>query len=120
MDLDPAWRVPCASCGSTSRAFSKHLSVSVGAHSNLTAKGKHEGATGKRKWFIQIFSGADWAHDLQRFVRKQRTIDRDNDRYVEKVVDPTTGEVLHDVDEPLSDHWETGSAKPKDESDRGT
>jgi hypothetical protein len=82
-------------------------------HSSLTAKGKHAGATGRRKWFVETFSGADWSHRLQRFVRKQRTLDRDNDRYVEKVVDPETGEVLRDVEEPLSDHQGHGSAKAK-------
>lgn len=78
---------------------------------SLTAKGKHAGATGRRKWFVETFSGADWSHRLQRFVRKQRTIDRDNDCYVEKVVDPETDEVLRDVQEPLSDHRGRGSAK---------
>lgn len=84
-------------------------------HSSLTAKGKHAGITGRRKWFVETFSGTDWSHRLQRFVRKQRTLDRDNDRYAEKVVDPETGEVLRDVEEPLSDHRGHGSAKAKDD-----
>jgi hypothetical protein len=67
-------------------------------HGSLTAKGKHAGASGRRKWFIETFTGADWSHRLQRFVHKQRTIDRDSDRYEEAVVDPHTGSVLHDVD----------------------
>ncbi len=89
-------------------------------HSSLTAKGKHAGATGRRKWFVETFSGADWSHRLQRFIRKQRTLDRDNDRYAEKVVDPETGEVLRDVEEPLSEHQGRGSAKarPFDEEQR--
>ncbi|MCC6958858.1 MAG: hypothetical protein IT301_03335 [Dehalococcoidia bacterium] len=112
-DLDPTQRQPCPACGSTSRTFGKHLSGSIQMHSSLKAKGKHAGATGRRKWFVETFSGADWSHSLQHFIRKQRTIDRDNDRYAEKVVDPETGEVLRDVDEPLSDHHGRGSAKSK-------
>ena len=114
IELDPGRRTPCAECGSQSRAFSKHLSGSVQMHSSLTAKGKHAGATGRRKWFIETFSGADWSYRLRRFIRKQRTIDRDNDRYAEKVVDPENGEVLHNIEEPLSEHWGHSSAKPKD------
>lgn len=47
-------------------------------------------------------------------MRKVRILDRDNNRYVEKVVDPETGEVLRDVEEPLSEHQERGWAKPRD------
>ena len=57
-------------------------------HSSLKAKGLHAGSTGRHKWFIETFTGADWSHRLQRFVRKVRILDRDNDRYVEKVFDP--------------------------------
>ncbi|MBN9492557.1 PepSY domain-containing protein [bacterium] len=55
--------------------------------------------------------GDDWSHRLRRFVQRIRILDRDNNRYVEKVVDPETGEVLRDVEEPLSDHRGHGSAK---------
>lgn len=110
-DLDAARRKPCPACGSISRSFGVELHGTVETHSSLSAKAKHAGATGKHKWFIEAFSGADWSHQLLRFVRKQRTIDRDNDRYVERVVDPLTDEVLHDVEEPLSEHWGHGSAR---------
>lgn len=79
-------------------------------HSSLKARGRHAG-TGWNKSFIETFTGADWSHRLQRFVRKDRILDRDNDRYVEKVVDPETGEVLRDVEQPLSEHQGRGSAK---------
>lgn len=81
-------------------------------HSSLKARGRHAG-TGWNKWFIKSFTGADWSHSLQRFVEKIRILDRDNNRYVEKVVDPETGEVLRDVEEPLSEHQGRGSAKPR-------
>lgn len=111
-DLDVALREPCPACGSTSRRFGVELHSTVHAHSSLSAKARHGGATGKRKWFVEVFSGANWSRSLQRFVRKERTIDRDNDRYVEKVTDPENGDVLRDVDEPLSQHQGHGSARP--------
>jgi hypothetical protein len=42
---------------------------------------------------------------------KYRRIDRDNDRYDEVVIDPETGEIVHESHEPLSEHWGHGSAK---------
>lgn len=37
-------------------------------------------------------------------TRHERLIDRDNDRYVERVVEEGTGRVLHETDHPLSEH----------------
>jgi len=86
------------------------LSATSEAHGSLRAVGRRVGAS-SRKWFIQILGGADWSRNLKRFVQKQRVIDRESDRYVERVADPDTGEVLRDVDEPLSAHRGHGSAK---------
>lgn len=83
-------------------------------HSSLKARGRHADATGKRRWFIETFTGADSSHALQRFVREVRILDRDNHGYVKKVVVPETAEVLRDVEEPLSEHWRHGSTKPRD------
>lgn len=114
-NLDPARRQPCPKCASLSRKMFVGVSGEMPPpHSSLRAKGRHAGATGKRKHFIETFTGADWSHRLQRFVRKVRILDRDNDRYVEKVVDPETGEVLRDVSEPLSEHQGRGSARSQE------
>ena len=47
-------------------------------------------------------------------MKLERHIDRDNDHYHEKVTDPETGEIIHESDEPLSEHQGHGSAKTKD------
>ena len=56
-------------------------------------------------------------HDLQKstgkWMTKERIIDRQNDKYQEKVTDPETGAVIHHCEEPLSKHWGHGSAKHK-------
>ncbi len=65
----------------------------------------------KAKFRKEVVDGDDWNHDRDKFVDKYRTIDKDGDRYIEKVVDPDTGEVLHDVDEQLSGHEGHGSDK---------
>jgi uncharacterized FlaG/YvyC family protein len=43
-------------------------------------------------------------------------IDRENDKYSKKVIDRETGEVIHECEEKLTEHFNRGSAKkhPKD------
>ena len=45
----------------------------------------------------------------QKMVPKERLIDRKSNRYKELVMDPDTGVVIHDTDEPLSQHTGHGS-----------
>jgi hypothetical protein len=49
----------------------------------------------------------------QKLVHREQIIDRDNDRYFERVTDYETGEVIHMNEEPLSKHVLRGTAKPK-------
>lgn len=44
-------------------------------------------------------------------MEKVRLIDKDANRYFEKVTDPDTGQVLHECNEPLSEHRGHGSDK---------
>ena len=46
-------------------------------------------------------------------MKKERLIDRAKDHYKEVVTDPDTGSVVHQCDEPLSQHRGHGSAKKK-------
>jgi hypothetical protein len=48
---------------------------------------------------------------LTRLVKVERSIDRLEDRYSERVTDVDTGEVIRQCDEPLSAHQGHGSAK---------
>jgi hypothetical protein len=43
--------------------------------------------------------------------RLERIIDRVKDWYSEKVVDPDSGRIIHQCEEPLSEHKGHGSAK---------
>lgn len=110
--LEPARRKGCPACGSTTRTFGVELHGTVETHSSFSAKGKRAGATGKHKWVVELFSGASWSRRLQRFVRREMSLDRESDLYFERVIDPANGEVLHECKEPLSDHRGHGSARP--------
>lgn len=48
-------------------------------------------------------------------MQRDLMIDRENDRYFERVVDPETGKVLRICEEPLSQHQGHGTAN-KDSS----
>ena len=44
-------------------------------------------------------------------MKKERLLDRKNNLYIERIVDMDTGEVVRDIQEPLSDHRRRGAAK---------
>lgn len=72
----------------------------------LRARGFRAGVS---KWFAELFQGPDFSTRLGRWMNKLRIIDRDKDRYIERIDDPETGERIHDTDEPLSSHTGHGS-----------
>src|SRR6185312_14392467 len=101
-------RRPCPSCGSTGRLFFQTVATETTAQTSIGYKGRR---SGKGKPFIIGKLGADWSARLRRFVHLERVVDRANDRYKEVVTDPTTGDVIHHCEEPLSQHQNHGSAK---------
>jgi len=44
-------------------------------------------------------------------MNREMIVDREGNRYLEKVTDPETGEVVHSCEEPLSEHQGHGTAK---------
>lgn len=117
---EPAVDVPptCSACGSANcRA------VLIGS-TVLTIRDRVEGwvltpaRPSKKRAAEHFISGADIRRSTGELVEKIRHIDRENDRYYEKVTDEA-GVVLHHVDEPLSEHWGHGSAKFKKDKRKG-
>jgi len=49
-------------------------------------------------------------------MHKERIIDRKNNHYKELVVNTDTGEIVRDIEQPLSDHTGRGSAKHKEQT----
>jgi hypothetical protein len=106
--LPPELRQACPHCGSRARKFAQSTGGEIAPVGNLKSRGFRANAS---KWFIEVIKGADWSVGLKRWARKLRTIDKEHDLYSERVVDPLTGEILHDVSEPLSRHTDHGSAR---------
>lgn len=90
------------------------IEVSVGDsldfHASLAFKHKRPGY---KKAIAEGVSGDAFFHYKSKWVKKERLIDRQENRYRESVADPTTGEVIHHCDEALDQHTGHGSAKRK-------
>ena len=65
----------------------------------------------KKRDFEIKYSNSSFQKDKTGAVARFRMIDKENDRYVEKVVYTDTGTVIRDCDEKLTEHWGHGSAK---------
>jgi hypothetical protein len=114
LDEDPGapveTRDPCPICGSLVRHIAIHVEDTIAIHESTRVQGR-PGTGGKP--FVDQIVGDDLQRSTGRWMRRERVIDRTNDRYREVVTDPTTGEVVHECEEPLTDHQGHGHAKRK-------
>jgi hypothetical protein len=111
-DLNEPNRRPCPACGSTCRTFSRAAATTADFKEKVGLKVKDPLLTGKNKIRTEQVCGDELNHTTGKWIKKERVIDRQNDKYFESVIDPETGETLHHCDQPLSEHFGHGSAKP--------
>lgn len=102
----PESRTPCPSCGSLARRASLLVQETVTVRDGVGYKAKR---AGERKPFRQAFDYPATQRSTGAPTRHERLIDRDNDRFFERVVEEGTGRVLHETDHPLSEHKGHGS-----------
>jgi hypothetical protein len=106
-------RRPCPSCGSLSR----HIQVTSAATAKhevaMSFKAKRPGV---RRPIYEGVSKPSEQRTTGIMMRLERFFDRLRDRYLERVTNPATGEVVHSCDEPLSAHQGHGSAKASSSS----
>ncbi|HZA84551.1 MAG TPA: hypothetical protein VFC13_24255 [Actinomycetes bacterium] len=108
-------REPCPACGSTARTFAVTFTDKAEAHDSLATKARH-GDVGEAKPHREAFTGFDYHRDTKEWRQVSRVVDREGDRYTERIVD-AAGNVVRDVDEPLSDHRDRGAAKRRTPTD---
>jgi hypothetical protein len=108
-------RESCPACGSTARTFAVTFTDKAEAHDSLATKARH-GNVGKAKPHREAFTGFDYHRDTKEWRQVSRVVDREGDRYTERIVD-AAGNVVRDVDEPLSDHRDHGAAKRRTPTD---
>jgi hypothetical protein len=83
-------------------------------HSSISGVAKDPARPKKKRDRVRFFSGDQLRGSKGDWVEKERVIDRNNNRYTEVVKDKATGEILHQTEEPLSEHRGHGSDKFKD------
>ena len=98
----------CPECGSSDLLVHVHLSTHVVGHDKLRIKARREGVG---KSFREVVAGDDRRERDGKWMHKRRVIDREANTYDEVVVDPESGEVVHEQHELLSNHTGHGSAK---------
>ena len=104
-------RPHCPACGATARRIAVEIEETIHFSDSLRVKGSEPKPSGGKREFLDAFEGTEHSRALGRVVKKSRLVDRRANRYMERVVDPQSGDVLRDVDEPLTDHRGRGSAK---------
>lgn len=101
-------KIPCKDCGGTKRIYDARVEVGVAARFFVGCKIKRPG---EKRPYVEDVSRPDYSRDLGKNVHLQRSIDRDNDKYYEKVTDYESGEIIHHCEEPLSAHQGHGLAR---------
>ena len=100
-------RNPCPQCGSTNRKFSVHAELAVEAYISIGLFHKRPGI---KRPLAEIFDGWELRKSSGELVRKCRLIDRESDRYRERIA-TRDGRIIREIDERLSAHRGHGSAK---------
>jgi len=85
-------------------------------HEKLTIRekiGMKHKRPGHKKPIYESVSGDDLHRATGQWNKLTREIDRENNRYKEVIINPESGEVIRHCEEPLTKHFDRGSAKPK-------
>ncbi len=90
------------------RRYERAAFVKLAIYDGTRVRGKR---LGSKKPFIETLNVPEDCRRLSKIVRRKRTIDRQANCYSERVEDWGSGEVMHECEEPLTDHTGHGSAK---------
>lgn len=106
--LDSSRREPCPACGSARRAIPAAASTKMPLKQQTGTKQKRKGI---KRPVLETLSGDDLTKSTGEWAKKERVIDRTNDKYFEHVEHAETGEVLHHCEEPLSEHFSSANER---------
>jgi uncharacterized Zn finger protein (UPF0148 family) len=112
LDAPDGTRTPCPWCDHTARTFNVHSTdnIVLSVYQKTHVK-RRRGSRGRP--YREEINGDDLWRKTGQWMHLTRTIDRVTGLYSEKVVDPRTGEVVRQCEEPLSAHRGHGSAKKR-------
>jgi hypothetical protein len=63
---------------------------------------------------MTLLSEPNWSRRYNKWMERLKVEDWRHDRYTEVARDPDTGEIVHECEEPLSEHQGHGSARQSD------
>lgn len=114
-----AARPPCPECGSTRRHGTVLASVHVAVEATSKGQGnsRESGARSKSKSFVWFYERFEVYRMTNRRQWVSRVFNKRDDLYAEEIRDAETGEVVRQVNEPLSEHQGHGSANKKQRND---
>lgn len=101
----------CPKCGTIGGVLNAIKVAGVEILPSVDLKVRNPRYQGRRKYIREVKSIAEYSVD-GRLVRKDRLIDRGNNRYREKVTVVDTGDVIRNADHKLTEHTRHGSDKP--------
>jgi len=102
--------IKCNRCCSTRKDIVLTVEDRIDIHEQQVIKGKRKN---EKRPFVEGKYGDEIYHETGEWREVNRTVDRDQNRYQEKIVNSRTGEVVKDISEPLDQHCGHGSAKRK-------
>lgn len=113
----PGDRTPCINdgCGSVDVAIAVVIVDVAGARDLLAGKLKDANLGSRKGRKVDFTTGADYFRRGERWHRVDRTTNYADDRYDETITDETTGTVVPECHERLSDHQGRGSAAGRSE-----
>jgi len=103
-----ASRWPCKVCGNTRRTIHASVVETMVARDGIHMKAKRPG---QKRPYVEDMSAPSFSVSRQKHVHRSRVIDRDNDKYMERVTDYESGEVIHEDQGKLSEHVGHGTAR---------
>src|SRR3954447_26432427 len=105
---------PCPKCRSMKQKVKLSFSDEITAKARDSLKGKVKDSSfpSKKKVRREFFYGSDERKSKGDYIYKEREIDKDANRYRE-LIREESGEVIRDIEQPLTDHIGHGSAKFK-------
>lgn len=107
-------RLPCPVCGATERIFNVSIEEKITILETLDMLGVRAGMSKSKGGVVRLRTPTVPQRNRGGAVlQHERVLDREADRYFERVMIRETGEIAHLCDEPLSQHRGHGSDKSK-------
>jgi hypothetical protein len=110
VDLEASKRLPCPKCGSLKRKVRLSYSDTVFIHEKRKIKARSPDRGRPR---YEAVEGDDLSLKSGIWMKIYRIIDRANNWYHERILNPRTNKVVHECDEPLDEHTGHGSDRRK-------